>query len=213
MQKAARIASSSSWICSLSTSRQEIGGVFDPTLLEKRSGFVSALFEGVGAKRLFENEAGGHRFQRIPPTEKRGRVQTSTVTVAVLDPEAHTKYKLDERDVEISTTRGSGPGGQKRNKTESCVVAKHTPTGITVRVDMRSQFQSRSMALKILAAKLAEETQDQGSQERNNERRSQLGSGMRGDKIRTYRTQDDRVTDHRTGKTWTLKSWMRGDWI
>lgn len=188
------------------------GGVFDAELVDHRPGLASVLFSGRGAKTLFQHEAGGHRVQRIPPTEKRGRVQTSTVTVAVLDPDAETVAQLDERDVEFQATRGSGPGGQARNKIESCIVATHRPSGMRVRVDMRSQHQSKSMALKILTAKVAEAEGDRARQARADARKDQVGSGMRGDKVRTYRTQDDRVTDHRTNRTWSLKAWSRGQW-
>lgn len=170
------------------------------------------LFKGKGAKKLFAQEAGGHRWQRIPPTERRGRVHTSTVTVAVLDPAAAATFQLDLSEVEIKKSLGTGPGGQHRNKTESCVTATHRPTGLAVRVDMRSQQQSLSVALQILAAKLADAEASRLEHARNETRRTQLGSGMRGDKIRTYRTQDDRITDHRSNRTLSLKSWMRGDW-
>lgn len=167
---------------------------------------------GSGSKTLFQNEAGGHRWQRIPPTEKRGRVQTSTVTVAVLEPEMEERFQLPAHEVEISVTRGSGPGGQNRNMTNSCVIATHKPTGISVRIDMKSQQQGRKMALGILGARIKQQKQDQVSSGRSEERRQQVGSGMRGDKVRTYRTQDDRVTDHRTGQTWRLSSWIKGEW-
>ena len=158
------------------------------------------------------NEAGGHRWQRIPPTEKRGRVHTSTVTVAVLEPADETRLTLDPREVDIQKTLGTGPGGQHRNKTESCVIATHRPSGTRVRVDLRSQHQSLALALRILEAKLAEEATTGRAAQRNAERRSQVGSGMRGDKIRTYREQDDRVTDHRTNATMRLSLWRRGQW-
>jgi len=193
-------------------SRWEAGGVFDHEFLEERPGFVSVLFKGKRAKRLFENEAGGHRWQRVPPTEKRGRVQTSTVTVAVLDPEPRVAYNLDESEVEIKTSRGSGPGGQHRNRTDSCVTVTHTPTKISVRIDMRSQHQSKAMALKILAAKLFEQHQEGVQAERAQDRRNQVGLGQRGDKIRTYSTVRDSVVDHRTDRTWKLSKWVRGDW-
>lgn len=130
----------------------------------------------------------------------------------MLDAEAGEAFHLDEREVTIQTTKGSGPGGQHRNKVESCVVATHRETGVRVRVDMRSQHQSRSIALEILAARLAERSEAAHTAARSETRRQQCGTGMRGDKIRTYRTQDDRVTDHRTGRTWSLKAWCRGDW-
>jgi len=139
-------------------------------------------------------------------------VQTSTVTVACLDPEPQYAFKLDPSEVECVASRGSGPGGQHRNKTESGITATHKPTGIAVRIDMRSQSESKSMALKILAAKIAEIRTGAAQEERDALRRGQVGTGMRGDKIRTYRTQDDRVTDHRTDRTWSLKAWSRGDW-
>ncbi len=170
------------------------------------------MVSGKGARSLFENEAGGHRWQRIPPTEKRGRVQTSTVTVAVLDPEQQQVLKLQDKDIDIKTSRGSGPGGQHRNKTDSCVTATHIPTGVSVRIDMRSQHQSREMALKILASKISELKSKTSKCEREKIRQEQVGTGMRGDKIRTYRTQDDQVNDHRTGKTWKLSRWVKGDW-
>jgi peptide chain release factor 1 len=170
------------------------------------------VFEGRGARRLFAAEAGGHRWQRVPPTEKRGRVHTSTVTVAVLDPEVRAEEEIDEHDVDIVTTTGTGPGGQHRNKTQSCVIATHRATGLKVRVDMRSQHQSKAMALRILAARVRDLAREAAQTGRAAERRLQVGSGMRGDKIRTYRTQDDRVTDHRDGRTFRLSAWMRGDW-
>lgn len=148
----------------------------------------------------------------MPPTEKRGRVQTSTITVAVLEAEAPRNFTLDPRDVDLTVSRGSGPGGQHRNKTESCVTATHKPTGVSVRIDMRSQHESKAMALKILTTRVSEAASEQDLSQRNAIRREALGSGQRGDKIRTYREQDDRVTDHRTNKTWNFSKWKRGDW-
>lgn len=188
------------------------GGFFECEILDSRSGFVVASFSGPGAKASFETEAGGHRWQRIPPTEKRGRVHTSTVTVVVLDPDTVVGQQLDHRDVEITTARGSGPGGQNRNKTESCVIVVHKPTGTQVRIDNeRSQQQNRAIALKLLAARLYEVEKQKVSQARADERKQQAGSGMRGDKIRTYREQDDQVTDHRTGEKWRLNRWLKGE--
>lgn len=168
---------------------------------------------GVGAKRLFANESGGHRWQRVPPNEKRGRVHTSTVTVAVLDPDDVASTALRPQDVEVTTTRGSGPGGQARNKTETCVVATHRPSGLTVRIDNeRSQHQNRAMAYKVLAAQLYQLERDNHKLAKDDDRKLQVGSGQRGDKVRTYRTQDDQVTDHRTGVKSNLKRWYDGVW-
>lgn len=188
-------------------------GVFEFELIEHRQGFVIVAVTGQGARATFKDEAGGHRWQRVPPTEKRGRVQTSTVTVAVLDPDAVVGQALDPRDVDITTARGSGPGGQNRNKTESCVIAKHKPTGIQVRIDNeRSQQQNRATAMKVLAARLYQLSAAQATATKNDQRKQQVGSGMRGDKVRTYREQDDQVTDHRSGKRWQLNKWIKGVW-
>ena len=188
------------------------GRVFDAEILDERPGFISVIITGNKVQALFKDEPGGHRYQRIPPTEKRGRVQTSTITVAVMNPNTPTSFQVPESEIDIRPSRGSGPGGQHRNKTESCITATHKPTGITVRVDMRSQFQSRSMAVKILTARLFSENVELLRNKRDSSRRDQVGTGMRGDKVRTYRTQDDRVTDHRTGRTWKLSRWIRGEW-
>lgn len=166
---------------------------------------------GEGALVTFADESGGHRWQRIPPTERRGRVHTSTVTVAVLNTETHSPT-FNENDVEVTTTRGSGPGGQARNKIETCVVATHRPTGISVRIDGRSQHQNRQLAYRILSSKLAKIEHERLQVLEATERRQQVGTGMRGDKIRTYRVQDDQVTDHRTGQKFRLTNWMKGSW-
>lgn len=192
---------------------QRPGGVFDVQLIDERPGLVTFAVVGAGATVLFANEAGGHRWQRIPPTEKRGRIQTSTVTVAVLNPDTVVGQSLNHSDVEIVTTRGSGPGGQNVNKVESCVIATHRPTGIQVRIgNERSQHQNKAMAFKVLAARLYEAERERAFAQRVKERREQVGSGQRGDKVRTYRTQDDQVTDHRTGLKFRLGKWCNGDW-
>lgn len=167
---------------------------------------------GSGAAAFFEAEGGGHRWQRIPPTEKRGRVHTSTVTVAVV-PEAPRGYNIDLRDVDFEPFKGSGPGGQHKNKTESAIRAIHRPSGIqAICQDSRHQGQNRKRALEALRARLAASENERQAQAANSSRRAQIGSGMRGDKIRTYREQDNRVTDHRTGKKARLDAIRKGDW-
>lgn len=193
-------------------SRQAHESVFNHGILLERSGFVRIEFKGRGAMALFQSEAGGHRWQRVSPTEKRDRVHTSTVTVAVLDPTDLKGFTLKVSDVEIKTKRGSGAGGQHRNKTDSCVVATHRPTGVVVKVDGRCQHQNRARALETLEERLQEMQMATSAASREGIRRSQVGSGMRGDKIRTYRTQDDTVVDHVTGKKWRLKLWLKGEW-
>jgi peptide chain release factor 1 len=186
------------------------GGSFEVQILEETPGFASFLIRGEGAQEFF-NETGGHRWQRIPPTERKGRAHTSTVTVAVLVMR-QTSTHLNPCDVEIETTRGSGPGGQHRNTTNSCVLAKHLPTGLTVRIDGRSQVQNRRLALEILATRLEDRAQHQDRAKVNQDRKGQVGSGQRGDKVRTYRVRDNMVTDHRTGQRWVLDKWLNGVW-
>lgn len=191
----------------------EVGGVFDIVLVEDRPGLCILEVSGKLAVETFENEAGGHRWQRIPPTEKRGRVQTSTVTVAVLPQVTDAQIHLRPEDVEFSATRGSGAGGQHRNVTDSCVVLKHLPSGIVVRCESeRSQHANRATAEALLRARIWEARQQELIGARDQSRRTQIGSGMRGDKRRTIRVQDGQVTDHVTGKTWQYKRYVRGDW-
>jgi peptide chain release factor 1 len=168
---------------------------------------------GPKAETVFKDEAGGHRWQRIPPNEKRGRVQTSTITVAVLpEPQAGT-FSIPEADVEWQATRGSGAGGQARNKVSSAVQLWHKPTGTMVRCESeRSQHQNRQTAMALLTAKLYEKSRQTSSQAASDARRSQVGSGMRGDKRRTIRTQEGVVNDHVTGRQWRLKEYLRGQW-
>lgn len=188
------------------------GGLFEFDIIEQVTGFVCVAVSGVGARKLFSNEAGGHRWQRIPENEKRGRVHSSTVTVAILESVA-VGERFRSEDVEIVTTRGSGPGGQKRNKTESCVIATHKPTGLSVRIDNeRSQHQNRVMAYQVLAARMYQAAGDRAKAERDSLRRDQVGSGQRGDAVRTYREQDDQVIDRRTGKKSNLRKWRKGEW-
>jgi peptide chain release factor 1 len=149
----------------------------------------------------------------VPPNEKRGRVHTSTVTVAVLAEPTEVQVRLDERDLEYQTCRSSGAGGQKVNKTDSAVQLTHKPTGLMVRVETeRSQHQNRATALALLRARLWEAEQEKVNAARAHNRRIQLGSGMRGDKRRTIRVQDGQVNDHVTGQAWQLKAYLRGDW-
>jgi peptide chain release factor 1 len=168
---------------------------------------------GRGAKDLFVGERGGHRWQRVPETEKRGRVHTSTVTVAVLEAPSRSENAIRIDDVDVETMRGSGAGGQHRNKTDSAVRARHRPTGIEVRCESeRSQHLNRELALRVLAARVADQERAAFAGARAADRKQQVGSGMRGDKRRTIRVQDDQVADHVDGRTWRFKAYARGDW-
>ena len=166
---------------------------------------------GRGAREAFRREPGGHRWQRVPPNEKRGRTHTSTITVAVLEEPSEHELHIDPRDLDESFTRGSGKGGQHRNKTDTCVVLRHRPSGISVRVDGgRSQHVNRQTAMGVLRARLKAEQDGRATEGRNASRRRQVGSGMRGDKVRTVAVQRDSVTDHNTGRSTKAKSYLRG---
>jgi len=176
-----------------------------------RPGYTCIKITGTDAARVFKYEAGGHRWQRIPPTEKRGRVQTSTITVAVLEEIPGIRVDIPDKDLEITTCRGSGKGGQHRNKTESAVQVKHIPTGLIVRSESeRSQMQNKQEALGVLKQRLYHmrtATIDAGV---NQIRKGQVGSGMRGDKVRTIRVRDGIVTNHLSGKKMSYKSYLQG---
>lgn len=196
---------------STSTRRWGCGGAFDLTVLEERPGFLAFRASGKNATKAFSNEAGGHRWQRVPPTEKRGRVHTSTVTVAVLSEPSATEVRLNERDLEWKACRGSGAGGQHRNTTDSAVQLTHLPTGIMVRCESeRSQHQNKELARGLLRARLRESKQEGRKRKRNRKRRDQIGCGARGDKRRTIALQRGQVTDHVTGKSMRAKDYLRG---
>lgn len=179
--------------------------------MDVRPGLIVAEINGRNAEKLFAHEAGGHRFQRVPPNEKRGRRHTSTVTVAVLPVPDDGAASIRESDIEWQATKGSGPGGQARNKTSNCVQMRHVPTDISVRVETeRSQYLNREAAFRLLAARIAEAERMRTVSERTEQRRRQIGSGERSDKIRTYRVQDGVVTDHRTGKKARYERITRG---
>lgn len=168
--------------------------------------------EGTNLQQL-NHEAGGHRIQRVPPTERNGRVHTSTVTVAIMDPQQATNeiyLKRNDSDFNIEWYSGSGSGGQHRNKHMNSCRLTHIPTG-TVRT---AQTRTRQSSYKNAMDSLTEHLKQLYSGERRKVfdviRKDQMGSGMRGDKIRTYRFRDDQVEDHETGKGATCKKVMSG---
>ena len=161
----------------------------------------------------FLNEAGGHRIQRVPPTEKRGRVHTSTVTVSVLNQERKQTI-FDQRskdDFEYRWFSGTGKGGQHRNKHQNCLELTHRPTGTKVSAQGRSRETNERECFTAIHVRLDEMRDGKGAHETNTVRAKQIGSGMRGDKRRTYRFQDDSIADHETGKKTSCKRFMRGD--
>ena len=157
--------------------------------------------EGVFEKLRFET--GVHRIQRVPETEKMGRVHTSTASVAILPIRRKTKIEIKPADLEIEFSRSGGAGGQNVNKVETAVRIIHKPTGIDVRSTAeRSQLKNREKAMNILSAKLEAMKEAQEAAKHSFDRKTQIGTADRSEKIRTYNILQDRVTDHRIKKSW-----------
>jgi len=167
---------------------------------------------GNGAYDSLKNESGVHRVQRVPTTEKRGRIQTSTATVVVLPEIKETDVQINPNDLEWSFTRAGGHGGQNVNKVSTAVRLIHKPTGTVVEArEERFQEQNRQIALSLLRSRLWER-QEAEKMRTIAGYRSVIGRGMRSEKIRTYNFPQDRLTDHRIGKSWgKLESIMDGE--
>ena len=178
-------------------------------------GYKEASFEieGKGAYEALQYEAGVHRVQRIPATEKQGRIHTSTASVAVLPLARSGNFELKDADIEITTSRAGGKGGQNVNKVETAVRVVHKPTGLMVRsTTQRSQGQNKEQALSILRAKLEEMEKQKAHTEEGGARKSQIGTADRSEKIRTYNYPQDRITDHRIKESWhNIPKIMAGD--
>jgi len=171
------------------------------------------LIKGDDAWTRLAHEAGVHRVQRVPVTEAKGRVHTSSATVSVLPEAEEVDVALDPSELKIDVYRSSGPGGQSVNTTDSAVRITHLPTGIVVSMqDEKSQIQNRAKALIVLRSRLLKAAQDAQANELGDLKRSQLGGGGRSEKIRTYNFKENRVTDHRIGLTsYTLDAVLAGD--
>ena len=174
---------------------------------------VSVSVTGGGVYSKLKFESGVHRVQRVPETESQGRIQTSTVTVAVLPETEDVEIEISPDDITVETCKSSGAGGQHINKTESAIRIIHKPTGIVVGCQTeRSQLQNKETAMKMLRAKLYDIEKTRRDDELAQNRKSQVGTGDRSERIRTYNFPQGRITDHRIGMTlYSLDTFMNGD--
>jgi len=162
-------------------------------------------------KSIFNNEIGGHRWQRVPPTEKRGRTQTSTVSVAVLDPLQEVNVTLHDDELDIRFFSGTGAGGQHRNRKQCSVMMTHIKTGTVVKVEGRSKESNIDEARRVMVQRLKEVAQSTYDDKYSKIRKDQIGDTFRGNKRRTYNEKANEVVDHVNNKNCTLKEIFKGN--
>ena len=167
---------------------------------------------GENVYKYLKFESGVHRVQRVPVTETQGRIHTSTATVAVLPEAEEVDIEINPQDLEISTMRASGAGGQHVNTTDSAVQLIHKPTGVTVYcADERSQHKNRAKAMTVLRSRLLKAKEEEEHAKYAAERKGQIGTGDRSERIRTYNYPQGRLTDHRIGMNFSLPGVVEGN--
>ncbi len=174
---------------------------------------ISFSVRGTDVYARLKYESGVHRVQRVPVTDSQGKLQTSTVTVAVLPEADEVRVEIRDADLKIDTMKSSGAGGQHINKTESAIRITHLPSGLVVECrDERSQLRNKEKAIRVLRTRLYQKSREEADSKRSLERRTQVGTGDRSEKIRTYHYPQNRITDHRIGFTaYNLDRFLDGD--